>query len=109
MGIGGEKIPMPHIVRAVNTRTFREIHDEIRATQAKQGKAEEAKIMRWFTALPAIIRRLFYCFVIKNPHRVGHYSGTVALTAVGMFGKRGGMGDWGRQLPPDRNCTWGYI
>jgi pyruvate/2-oxoglutarate dehydrogenase complex dihydrolipoamide acyltransferase (E2) component len=31
----GRKVPMPHIVKAANRRSIREIHDEIRATQAR--------------------------------------------------------------------------
>ncbi len=89
---GGTKIPIPHIIKAANKRTFREIHDEIRATQAKPARSEEFKFMRWFLLLPWFVRRFFYWIVTKNPHLMRDYTSSVLVTAVGMFGKGGGWG-----------------
>ena len=89
---GGKKVPIPHIIKAANRRTFREIHDEIRATQAKPADSGEFRFMRWFLLLPWFVRRFFYWIVTKNPHFLQKYSSSVLVTAVGMFGKGGGWG-----------------
>lgn len=93
---GGGKVPMPYIIKAANKRTFRDIHDEIRATQADPHSSVESKFMRWFLLLPAFVRRLFYWIVMRNPHLLRQYSSSVLVTAVGMFGKGGG---WGIPMP----------
>ena len=44
----GKKVPMPHILKAVNRRTFRDVHDEIRSAQAKPQQTVESSFMHWF-------------------------------------------------------------
>ncbi len=90
--IEGRKVPIPHILRAVDKRSFREIHDEIRATQTTPSRTSEAKFMRWFLYLPYPIRRVFYWFVMKFPQHFRDFSSSVLVTAVGMFGRGGGWG-----------------
>jgi hypothetical protein len=34
--VGGQKLPVPYIVRKASEKSFREIHDEIRAAQAQK-------------------------------------------------------------------------
>jgi pyruvate/2-oxoglutarate dehydrogenase complex dihydrolipoamide acyltransferase (E2) component len=92
----GGKVVMPHIIEAANRKTFREIHEEIRAAQGKPARTQEMKFMRWFLHLPGFIRRLFYGFVQKNPRLIRRYSSSVLVTAVGMFGKGSG---WGIPMP----------
>lgn len=92
----GRKIPIPHIIKAANRRTFRAIHDEIRATQTKPHSSAESQFMRWFLPLPAFIRRGFYWLVMRMPTLFREYSTPVLVTAVGMFG-RGTA--WGIPLP----------
>jgi pyruvate/2-oxoglutarate dehydrogenase complex dihydrolipoamide acyltransferase (E2) component len=89
---GGRKIPIPHIIRAANRRTFKEIHQEIRQTQQKPASSKEMSFMRWFLWLPGPVRRLFYTLVNKNPRLMRAYTSSVLLTAVGMFGRGGGWG-----------------
>lgn len=98
--LNGKKIPMPHIIRAANRKKFREIHDEIRTTQNNPQKGRDFAFMRWFLLLPYFIRRIFYWFVIRNPRISTTYSGTVSLTAVGMFGKVTGWGITGGSFHP---------
>jgi dihydrofolate reductase len=92
----GGKVVKPHIVESANRKTFREIHEEIRAAQAQPAMTQEMKFMRWFLHLPGFVRRLFYGFVQKNPRLVRGYSSSVLVTAVGMFGKGTG---WGIPMP----------
>ena len=90
--VDGRKIIRPHIIRAVNRKTLREIHDEIRAFQSDHEHGREAKFIDSFVLLPAFIRRFFLGILFKNPQMLKEMNGTVSLTAVGMFGNGGGWG-----------------
>ncbi len=90
--VEGRKIIRPHIVRAVNKKTLREIHEEIRAFQTGHEGGREGNFIGWFVLLPAFIRRFFLGMLFKNPHWLKEMNGTVSLTAVGMFGSGGGWG-----------------
>jgi pyruvate/2-oxoglutarate dehydrogenase complex dihydrolipoamide acyltransferase (E2) component len=90
--VDGQKIIRPHIVRAVNKKSFQEIHDEIRAFQAEHEGSREGKFISWFVLLPAFIRRLFLRILFKSPRLLKEMNGTVSLTAVGMFGSGAGWG-----------------
>ncbi len=98
--IGGQKMGTPNIIRAANKKTFRQIHEEIRAAQA--GRVEETRGMEWFrwapllAYLPTFVRTLFWRALAGNPHNIKKFAGTVGLTAVGMFGKGAG---WGMTIP----------
>jgi pyruvate/2-oxoglutarate dehydrogenase complex dihydrolipoamide acyltransferase (E2) component len=87
----GQKIIRPHILRAVNKKSPREIHAEIRAFQDNpQGR--EARFIGWFVLLPGFLRRFFLRMLFRNPRWLREMNGTVALTSVGMFGSGGGWG-----------------
>lgn len=88
--VGDEKIATPHIFRAVNKRTYRDIHREMRAAQAE--KVEKFKHgIPWyesaFFSLPQFIRVAIFGTFGKSPHLMKRIEGTVGITAVGMFGK----------------------
>jgi hypothetical protein len=88
----------------------REIHDEIRALQADPEAFHHSSgfsFMRWFLMLPAFLRDVFYSYLYANPHLIKRHTGTVVLTAVGMFGQGGG---WGIPIPSHNvNVTLGGI
>jgi pyruvate/2-oxoglutarate dehydrogenase complex dihydrolipoamide acyltransferase (E2) component len=88
----GEKLLTGHVFRAVNKRTFREIHEEMRTAQSQPMDDESTRLLQWMTLLPAFIRQSFMRIMLKNPRLVKQYMGTVALTAVGMFAKGSGWG-----------------
>jgi pyruvate/2-oxoglutarate dehydrogenase complex dihydrolipoamide acyltransferase (E2) component len=90
--VDGHKIIRPHIIRAVNKKTLRDIHEEIRAFQAGHEGSRESNFIGWFVLLPGFIRRLFLGALFKNPRWLKEMNGTVSLTAVGMFGTGGGWG-----------------
>jgi len=94
--IGGRSLITPHIIRAVNKKTFREIHDEIRGFQAQHEASPESNFIRWFVLLPEFMRRAFLWGLFKNPDLQKRYFGTVSMTAVGMFAT-GGF--WGIPVP----------
>ena len=99
VSIDGRQFGLAHVVRAVNRRTTRDIHDEIRAVQA-EGPRSVTPGLRLATKvallLPGPIRRLVFRILLRFPHVAKRHTGTVLLTAVGMFG--GGPG-WGFSAP----------
>jgi pyruvate/2-oxoglutarate dehydrogenase complex dihydrolipoamide acyltransferase (E2) component len=92
----GRRFPAPHIFETVNTKSLREIHDELRGVQSHPTGSGETRFMNWFLRFPAVLRRLFYWMVMRFPARFRQYSSSVLVTAVGMFGRGGG---WGIPLP----------
>jgi pyruvate/2-oxoglutarate dehydrogenase complex dihydrolipoamide acyltransferase (E2) component len=92
----GKKIPIPHIFKAVNQKSYDDIHEEIRSTQKNPRQTAESNFMEWFLILPAFIRHLFYWVVMRIPQKFRQYSSSVMVTAVGMFGQGGG---WGITVP----------
>ncbi len=96
--VAGQKQIMPHIIRAANRKTFREIHQEIRAAQvqdvAKAVEGFEAIHWPWLLLFPAFL--LMIWMTERYPQMRKKYRGTVGITAVGMFGKGAG---WGIPLP----------
>ena len=86
-------VAVPHIVRAANRRTVWEISDEVRAVQARPESSEQTgglvALGKW---MPGFAVQLSYKALRKDPHRFKQVAGTVVVTAVGMFGKGGGLG-----------------
>ncbi len=101
--VAGDSQIMPTIIRAANRKTFREIHQEIRAAQVQDvAKAWEGfKIPHWpwLLLLPAF--RVMAWMTERSPQVRKKYRGTVALTTVGMFGKGAG---WG--IPLSDHSLW---
>jgi hypothetical protein len=87
-------IATPHIIRAANKKSFREIHREIRASQEKKGR--DFQRMSWyercFFSLPTPFRLLVFRVVGGSPGFRKRVEGTVAVTAVGMFGRGSAWG-----------------
>ena len=86
--VQGRKWVMPYIIRAANKKTFRDIHQEIRAAQVKEvDRAREFKQYEWYLLLPSSVRRLFWWVFARSPQLTKNIAGTVGVTALGMFGK----------------------
>lgn len=81
-----------HIVRAANTKSVLDIHQEIREAQTRRSGGLQQMGVRIFTALPGTIRRMGIRIAAHNPDLWKRFGGTVVVTAVGMFGKGGGWG-----------------
>ncbi len=94
--VEGRPTIVPHIIRAVNKKSFREIHDEIRAFQSQHETSPESNLIRWFVLLPRLLRRAFLWGMFKSPVLVKRYYGTVSMSSVGMF-TTGGF--WGIPMP----------
>jgi pyruvate/2-oxoglutarate dehydrogenase complex dihydrolipoamide acyltransferase (E2) component len=92
--LASQKQPIVYIIRAANTKTFLEIHHEIRNAQVE---AVEKAWEGWgFTSMPFVVFRIFWpifwWMMGRSPHVQKKYGGTVGLTSVGMFGKGAGWG-----------------
>ncbi len=97
--VGGKRFISGHVIKNASQKTYREIHDEIRLAQSPQVDSSK-EIPPWFlriVLLPWPISRLVKSLlsrVIKmNPTIPVSMTGTVGITAVGMFGK--GHSGWG--------------
>jgi pyruvate/2-oxoglutarate dehydrogenase complex dihydrolipoamide acyltransferase (E2) component len=83
----GDKVPMPHILKAVNRRTYREIQQEIREAKSKPASTQEFKFMRLFLFLPGFVRQIFYWAINQNPRWMRTFPNRIMVTSVGMFGE----------------------
>jgi pyruvate/2-oxoglutarate dehydrogenase complex dihydrolipoamide acyltransferase (E2) component len=96
-----KKVPVNYVVRGANRKTVRVIHDEIREAQTMRlrgAKSGGASRTRAFFKLPKVIRKLFWAKLRRDPWLQKKLSGTVAVTAPGVFaGKAGG---WAIPLTP---------
>lgn len=91
--VDGHKIVKPHVVRAANRKSFREIQNEIRASQV--GKPEEEQkyhSMQLFLSLPRFIRSGFWRIIASQPRIFKKIGGTVGMSAIGMFADGAGWG-----------------
>ena len=84
---GGRRVPSPYVLKAANRKTFRQIHDEIRAIQSKPQAREERRFAGWFLRLPWPLRRMFYWTVQRFPQHFRELNSSVLVTAVGMFSR----------------------
>jgi hypothetical protein len=90
--VAGQHYVMPYIIRAANRKTFRELHDEIRAAQV-------ADVQHILTQLqyvpPRLIRPFIWAFTVlanRYPKLWKKMMGTVGISSVGMFGTGSGWG-----------------
>lgn len=90
--VAGQKLVIPHIIRAANRKTFRELHDEIRAAQV----ADVRGVVKRFRVLPTpLYTPFFWAFASiarRRPRLWKMTVGTVGVTPVGMFGNGAGWG-----------------
>jgi pyruvate/2-oxoglutarate dehydrogenase complex dihydrolipoamide acyltransferase (E2) component len=92
--VAGRKYVVPHVLRAANGKSVRELHNEIRATQ----RADAEDLLKRFLPmrLPAVLFRPFvwaWSWVGRWRPRVWkNIAGTVEISSVGMFGSGAGWG-----------------
>jgi pyruvate/2-oxoglutarate dehydrogenase complex dihydrolipoamide acyltransferase (E2) component len=92
----GEKFPYGLIIRAAQSKSPAEIHQEIENFRTNPAPVWEKKIVERFIYVPGILRRFILRCVFRSPRLTKKYRGTVGVTCVGMFG--GGTG-WGLGVP----------
>ena len=101
----GEKTAlMGHIIQAANRKTYREIHQEIRSVQSAPAPPSRGMPI-WFRSamllpwpLSKLVRAWMGMATRRDPTIRISASGTVFVTAVGMFGK--GHSGWGIATTP---------
>lgn len=96
-----ESLPMPYIVRKVNEKTVRDIHDEIRKAQKESlasgevqlGTRRKAFLTRIFCAMPRFLRTLIvWRRLLHDPFFAKANMGTIAITSVGSKSSSKGYG-----------------
>ncbi len=91
--IDGESFPIPHIIRSVDKRPLKEIHNEIRKAQvAKEVIDDYQNMVDSYLKLPRPLRLLSRYRVLKIPKVQKHYAGSVLITSVGITALNGGWG-----------------
>ena len=97
--LGGTRAPVGHVIRGANHKTFLEIHQEIRSVQAQPAPANKGmpSWVRFILLLPWPLPTLFIALLRAvrrydptGPAGIVPTGGTVAVTAVGMFGQGSG-------------------
>jgi pyruvate/2-oxoglutarate dehydrogenase complex dihydrolipoamide acyltransferase (E2) component len=101
---GDKTALMGHIVQGAQRKTYREIHREIRAVQSEPAPASRG-MPAWFRSvmllpwpLSRLVRAVMAIATRRDPTIRVSASGTVFVTAVGMFGK--GHSGWGIAATP---------
>ena len=85
--IVGERVPEPVGIKQAQTKTLRQIQNEIRQAKKQQGdKLGSLSQQTWITLIPNFLLKTFIRIADKNIHMAERY-GKVAVTAVGMFSK----------------------
>jgi pyruvate/2-oxoglutarate dehydrogenase complex dihydrolipoamide acyltransferase (E2) component len=94
--INDSLFPVIHVFRAIDKKEAVEIEREINNVKNKGMNNREYQkkwnYIKWFLYLPKFIRLLFYKILLQSVKFQKKYFGTVAVTAVGMFGSGGGWG-----------------
>lgn len=95
----GEKVVVPHIVRAANRKTVLEIHQEIRAAQ-NSGPQMAVKLppIGWYLLLPQFVRKCLWKLLARSPRNWKKMGGSVGVSSIGMFG--GKTSGWGIPISP---------
>jgi pyruvate/2-oxoglutarate dehydrogenase complex dihydrolipoamide acyltransferase (E2) component len=101
----GEKTAlMGHVIEGAQRKTYREIHEEIRRVQSEPVPRGRG-MPRWFLSamllpwpLSSLVKALMGWATRRDPTVRVSAAGTVAVTAVGMFGR--GHSGWGITTTP---------
>ena len=102
--IGEKHALMGYVIRGANHKTYLEIHQEIRTVQSTPVPPDRG-MPTWFRSamllpwpVPKLFNALFIMAARRDPTIPTSMSGTVGVTAVGMFGE--GQGGWGLYTMP---------
>jgi pyruvate/2-oxoglutarate dehydrogenase complex dihydrolipoamide acyltransferase (E2) component len=102
--VGQKTVLMGHVVQDANRKTYREIHQEIRSAQSEPVPPGRG-VPTWFSSalllpwpLSGLAKALMGMVMRRDPTIRISTSGTVFVTAVGMFGK--GHSGWGITITP---------
>lgn len=98
--IGGERVPIPLLIRKTNRKSAADIHDEIQAARDRIVEDESdyvmtenefpRAVMRLYYALPQWFRVCLIRRILRSPHRSKAMMGTAVITTVGAAGHLSG-------------------
>lgn len=84
--VSGERVPEPFGIHAAQVKTYRQIHDEIRAAQGHvNDRLGGLSGAQWFNLIPGFLLRSFIRIASRSVGMMSRF-GAVGVTAVGMFG-----------------------
>lgn len=88
----GERVVEYLSIRAADKKSYRQIHNEIRAAQRKSGEPPGAiSGLTWVRYIPSFLLRTFIHVMTRNVRWAKRY-GVVGVSNIGMFGDRPGWG-----------------
>ncbi len=93
--VGGRTYPMPLVLAGAEQRSVADLSREIRAAQRTPRASHTMpsnRPMQLIGRIPGRVRRLAMRAFVGAPTLMGPRTGTVAVTAVGMFGRGAGYG-----------------
>jgi pyruvate/2-oxoglutarate dehydrogenase complex dihydrolipoamide acyltransferase (E2) component len=86
--------PLPHVLRDADIREVRDLSAELREVKTRPGRSRSGRMLERFgttaTRVPGLVPLLYT--LMGRSVRMRQVSGTVAVTAVGMFAGGGGFG-----------------
>jgi len=84
--IDGERVPEPIAIQAINRKSYREVHDELRAAQHRTAEPiGSAMGTAWTRFVPEFLLRAVTRLAYRDAGVWMQY-GVVGVTSVGMFG-----------------------
>jgi len=84
--IDGESVPEPIAIQAINRKSYREVHDELRVAQGRTGEPiGSAMGTAWTRFIPGFLLRMVTRLAYRDVGVWLQY-GVVGVTSVGMFG-----------------------
>lgn len=87
-----DSVAVPHVIRGAESRSVRELHEEIRRVQREPGRSEQRSglLARMGPHVPRVARRAFLRGLRRSPDLLQRHAGTAVVTSVGAFGAGGG-------------------
>ena len=86
-------VAIPHILRRANSRSVRDLSDEIRLIQYRPDQSQQNGLLeRWAPRIPRFGRLAFFWALKQNPRWFKQVEGTVVVTSIGMFASGGVWG-----------------
>jgi pyruvate/2-oxoglutarate dehydrogenase complex dihydrolipoamide acyltransferase (E2) component len=90
----GRPFPYAHVMRGLERRTVRALHDELHDVKRKglpSSGATRAATRAWLS-VPAPLRRASYRALLASPKLTRKHTGSLLVSAVGMFGDGAAFG-----------------
>ncbi len=94
----GQLVPLPYVIRQSNRKSFSDITREIQAAQDQPlsdddvvvGQKRNSLSTSLYYALPGVLRRLIWGYILTHPTIAQRQMGSVVVTSIGMMGKVNG-------------------